>query len=55
MTPVRLKPAPLGLESSTQPLSHCAPRFGEKDKVGERKREKDIERVEDEERDRGVR
>ena len=25
MRPVRLKPRPLGLESSTLPLSHCAP------------------------------
>ena len=25
MTPVRLKPAALGLESSILPLSHCAP------------------------------
>ena len=27
MTPVRLEPGPLGLESSTLPLSHCAPWF----------------------------
>ena len=27
MTPVRLEPQPLGLEPSTLPLSHCAPRF----------------------------
>ena len=25
MTPVRLNPRPFGLESSTLPLSHCAP------------------------------
>ena len=25
MTPVRLEPQPLGLESSTLPLSHCPP------------------------------